>query len=181
MDNKIRRGACWVLCVGLAAAAVGGCKDEEEDKGYLGGVMDALTQAEVTAAKAHMRTLAVSLGAYASNNGVFPKSLDDLVKAEGLSDKAIRSIGKNPRLFSYINGQTMKSPPENVLVYDENPIYDRKCLLLRRGGEVELLGPADLREALAQTKARLAGSGYKGPSDPDAGNVGGVWDAGDFE
>ena len=181
MDNKIRRCACWVLCVGLATAAGGGCSDDDESKGYLGAVMDALTQAEVTAAKVNMRTLARELGAYESDHGAFPITLDDLVKAQGLSDKAIRSIGKTPRPFSYIQGQTMKSPPENVLVYDENPIYDRQCLLLRVSGEVELLGPADLREALAQTKARLAGPGQKRPSDPDAGNVGGVWDPGDFE
>lgn len=181
MDDKVRRGACWVLCVGLAAAiAGGGCKDEKESRGYLGALADALTQAEVTAAKINMRTLAGALGVYESDNGAFPISLDDLVKAQGLSDKVIRSIGKTPRPFSYIPGQTMKSRRENVLVYDENPIYDRQCLVLRVGGEVELLSPADLREALAQTKARLANSGRRS-SDPDAGNVGGVWDSGDFE
>jgi hypothetical protein len=45
--------------------------------------------------------------------------------------------------------------PENVLVYGSKPVHDGSCSVLRLGGQIELLSPEELQQALAQTQASL--------------------------
>ena len=171
MKDHVHRVACLVLCAAFAGLVLGGggCKkkDREESRGYLDVVLGSLSKAQIASAQANMRQLAMEMGLYAMDNIAFPPSLEALVEANDSDDRLIVTVGREPRAYSYIAGQNKTHPPANVLVYDEKPAYDGKCLVLRVGGNVELLSPEALEEAIEKTRAVLAADAGKG--GPDAG------------
>ena len=173
MKDHVHRVACLTLCAVFAGLALGGggCKKKEgkKSRGYLEVVVGALTRAEIEVAKTNMRQLAVQMGLYAMDNIVFPPSLEALVEANDCDERLIATVGREPRAYSYIAGQNRTHPPANVLVYDGKPAYDGKCLVLHVGGNVELLSPEALKEAIEKTKAVLAADAGESGRDAGAG------------
>jgi len=159
MTRRFDRLAVAAVAVVLAAAMTVpiGCekKKGKKSRGYIGAVIHALTVAEIRIAKTNLTTLGRELEAYAIEDDKFPPSLEALVESRGVSKSLIMSLGKKPHPLSYIPGQTPASPADNVLVYDDKPIYDKDCLLLRVSGQVELISPEALAEAVEQTRASL--------------------------
>ncbi|HUU21405.1 MAG TPA: hypothetical protein VM389_02615 [Phycisphaerae bacterium] len=154
--DRLTRAAV-VLAVAAAMTVPAGCekKKGKKSRGYIGAVIYALTVAEIRIAKTNLATLGRELEACAIEDDKFPPSLEALVESRGVSKSLIMSLGKKPHPLSYIPGQTPASPADNVLVYDDNAVYDKDCLLLRVSGQVELIPPEALKEAVEQTRTSL--------------------------
>jgi hypothetical protein len=45
--------------------------------------------------------------------------------------------------------------PANILIYEPKPVHDGRCGVLRLGGQIELLTPEELQQALEQTRASI--------------------------
>jgi hypothetical protein len=86
----------------------------------------------------------------AAHDGLFPPALADLNRRE-----LLRAPGPDGQEYQYVPGQRDSSPRTNILAYEKVPVHNGKVLALRVGGTVDLLAPADLDQALAQTNKKL--------------------------
>jgi len=127
-------------------------KDADANLGdYLSAVMAAKGRAETVAAQVHMRALYQALTAYAlTHGGKYPPDL------KALGDRALlRAPGSSGAAYGYIAGQSDRSPRAHVLVYEETANHGGKAIVLRVGGEVELLTSTQLRQALDATRKAI--------------------------
>ena len=57
--------------------------------------------------------------------------------------------------YKYIPGHGANSPDSNVVLYEPKAVHDGRAGVLRLGGQVELLTPEELQQAIDQTLANL--------------------------
>jgi hypothetical protein len=157
-------GALAVLVVGISfgiyrAMNPTSAPPPERRGGYLETVVGALHKTEAEACRARMVEVYRSLLMYANeNDGQFPPSLEEAF-ADGDARLATRCPGREAHAYLYVPGQTTLSPSDGVLVYESDeprPAHRGNSTVLRVSGEVELLAPAELDEALAATRAAIA-------------------------
>lgn len=165
MSSGYCRAACWAMAAVLAV--VGGC-GKKRDEGSSG------SPADVEAAKKALRPLQVALGDYDAQSGAFPERLKALVIEGEISEKDILTVDGKP--FTYVEGQSLKDPPENVLLYDARPIYDGKALVLQVGGDIVLMDTDALMAARKKTTDFLEAAKKK-----KGGGMGGIWEEGDLD
>jgi hypothetical protein len=121
---------------------------------YTQTMIDTKFTAETVKCQTNLRTIAQNIQIYALSNEAFPSSLDDLVQWSG-STQLFKCPSPDGGKYIYIPGQNSGMSPSNVLVYESKPVHDGRCSVLRLGGQVELLTPEELKQALAQTHASL--------------------------
>jgi hypothetical protein len=118
---------------------------------YFLGVYRARKQAETLADKIAMGVLGKDLTMYAAaHDGLFPPTLAELGRRD-----LLHAPGPDGQPYQYVPGQRDSSPRTNILAYEKQPVHNGKLLALRVSGTVDLLAPADLEKALAQTKKKL--------------------------
>ncbi len=110
--------------------------------------------AETVKCQTNLRTIAQNIQIYALSNEGFPPSLEDLVQWSG-STQLFKCPSPDAGKYVYVPGQNSGMSPANVLLYESKPVHDGRCSVLRLGGQIELLTPEELQQALAQTQASL--------------------------
>ncbi len=104
---------------------------------------------------ANLRSIWQCIQSYAITNEQFPSSQDELVQWCGGS-KIFRCPASDPPVeYVYIPGQNLDMPPDNILVYEPEPVHDGKCSVLRLSGQIDLLTPEEVRVAVIRTIERL--------------------------
>jgi hypothetical protein len=118
---------------------------------YLQTVFRARKQAETLADKVALTVVGKDLTMYAAgHDGKFPATLAELGQRD-----LLHAPGPDGQPYQYVPGQRDSSPRNNILAYEKHPVHSGKVLALRVSGTVDLLTPADLDRALAQTKKKL--------------------------
>lgn len=102
----------------------------------------------------NMRTIAQNIQIYALSNDSFPPSPEALIEFCG-STQLFQCPDPEGGKYIYIHGQNNNMPPTNILLYEPKPVHDGRCCVLRLNGQIELLSPEQLEEAVAQTLAGL--------------------------
>ena len=123
-------------------------------KQYGETMIETTNSAETVKCQTNLRTIGQNIEMYAVSNDEFPPS-----------QRALMEWCNNIRLFRcpvdegdsyiYIPGQNAEMPPANILLYESKPRHQGRCNVLRLGGQIELLTPEELRQAVSQTVAQL--------------------------
>jgi len=109
---------------------------------------------EAVKCQTNLRAIGQNIQMYAISNDAFPPSMEALVQWSG-STQLFRCPASEGESYIYIPGQNAAMPPANILVYESKPVHDGRCSVLRLGGQIELLTPEELQQALAQTLTHL--------------------------
>ena len=102
----------------------------------------------------NLRAIGQNINMYAITNDSFPPSTEALGQWSGNS-QLFRCPDPNGQKYIYIPGQNGSMPPENILLYEPNPVHDGRCSVLRLGGQLELLTPEELKIAVTRTLKSL--------------------------
>lgn len=102
----------------------------------------------------NLRAIFQCIQTYAVTNEGFPPSQQELVEYGG-STQLFRCPAPDGEKYVYIPGQTGGMSPLNILVYEPKPVHEGRCNVLRLGGQIELLSPEELKQAVNQTLASL--------------------------
>ncbi|HUV65180.1 MAG TPA: hypothetical protein VMW24_14885 [Sedimentisphaerales bacterium] len=102
----------------------------------------------------NLRTIGQNIQIYAVSNEGFPPSQEELMQFSG-STQLFRCPAPDGEKYIYIPGQNGGMSPANILVYEPKPLHDGRCSVLRLGGQLELLTPEELQQALEQTRAGI--------------------------
>jgi len=102
----------------------------------------------------NLRAIGQNIQIYAVSNEGFPPSQQELMEYSG-STQLFRCPAPDGEKYVYIPGQSGGLSPLNILVYEPKPVHDGRCSVLRLGGQLELLTPEELQQAVAQTLASL--------------------------
>ena len=150
----------------LLAVAVGmtGCssKDEDGDKeqspSYFKSMGIARDLTEERACEVNLRDISLALRMYAVTEEQFPPGMVRRDGWEGLSLPAekLRCPSRSGREYVYIPGQDPTMPEDNVLLYEAEALHNGRCHVLRLGGTIDKLTPAERDAAVAETKRRIA-------------------------
>lgn len=121
---------------------------------YTQTMIDTKFTAETVKCQTNLRAIAQNIQIYALSNEGFPPSLGDLIQWSG-STQLFKCPAPDSGQYVYIPGQNSGMSPANVLLYESKPVHNGRCNVLRLGGQIELLTPEELQQALAQTQASL--------------------------
>ena len=121
---------------------------------YTQTMIDTTYAAETVKCQTNLRTIAQNIQIYALSNEGFPPSLEELIQWSG-STQLFKCPAPDGGEYVYIPGQNSGMSPANVLIYESKPVHNGRCSVLRLGGQIELLSPEELQQALAQTQAAL--------------------------
>ena len=102
----------------------------------------------------NLRTIGQNLQMYTISNGTFPSSLEELIEFSG-STQLFKCPSPEGQQYKYIPGQGSNAPGENILLYEPKAVHDGRAGALRKGGQIELLTPEELQEAIDRTLASL--------------------------
>jgi len=158
-----------VKIVGLAAAAtavvvalvlgIRACENQAEkyhkQPNYLDVVFGAKHMAESASSANNFRLIRDGLERYLQAFGEYPLKLQDLVDNGLLPSAALYPPNHPDQPYGYVSGQDETMSPENILVYEEQPVHRDKCNVLRLDGRIETLTPEALKANLAETRRRM--------------------------
>lgn len=102
----------------------------------------------------NMRSIGQNLHMYAITNGRYPGSLEELIDFSG-STQLFKCPSPEGGRYKYIPGHGGNSPDSNVVLYEPKAVHDGRAGVLRLGGQIELLPPEELQQAIDQTLANL--------------------------
>ena len=119
---------------------------------------DTMVQAkhDATSVKCQMnlRAIGQNLHLHAVTNGTYPESLEELMRFSG-NTQLFKCPSPEGGQYKYITGHGRNSPDSNVVLYEPKAVHDGRAGVLRLGGQVELLTPEELQQAIDQTMANL--------------------------
>lgn len=121
---------------------------------YVETMVQAKHDATSVKCQMNMRAIGQNLQMYTMSNGTLPASLEELMEFSG-STQLFQCPAPDGERYKYIPGQSGNAPPENILVFEPKAVHDGRAGVLRMGGQIELLLPEDLQQAVAQTLASL--------------------------
>jgi hypothetical protein len=111
-------------------------------------------RAETVKCQTNLRAIGQNIQMYAISNNEFPPSQEALVEWSGTT-QLFHCPATDGERYVYIPGQNSTMSPMNILVYEPKPVHDGRCSVLRLGGQIELLTPEELQQAVAQTLSAL--------------------------
>ncbi len=120
---------------------------------YGQAMIDTSYKASVIKCQMNMRSIYQSLQLYVMENDAFPSSQEELVNYCGDS-RLFHCDEPNAPMYVYIPGQGGNMPPTNVLLYEPKPVHGGQCNVLFANGQIALLTPEELKQAIETTKAR---------------------------
>ncbi|MBN2589395.1 MAG: hypothetical protein JXA96_06010 [Sedimentisphaerales bacterium] len=121
---------------------------------YGEGMINTTNKASGIVCTSNMNQIFQILQMYSISEGELPASYEALVNEVGTSGVFHCSESDSPN-YSYIPGQTLSSPPDNILLYESVPVHNGMCNVLRVSGKVEMLTPEELQAAIQQTESHL--------------------------
>lgn len=120
---------------------------------YTTGMIRTSNKASTVACQANFRAIGQNLQMCAISNGSFPATQKELMDFSGYT-RLFRCPDPNGSDYVYVPGQTGDMPSTNVVLYETEPVHDGRCNVLFLGGQIALLTPEELRQALEATTAR---------------------------
>jgi len=102
----------------------------------------------------NLRTIGQNIQMYAISNESFPPSLEALIEFSG-STQLFQCPDPKGGKYVYIPGQNSSMPSTNILLYEPRPVHDGRCGVLLLGGQIELVSPEQVQQAVGQTLAGL--------------------------
>lgn len=138
--------ACGILWLIKSFADVG--------KQYGDTMVETTYRAETVKCQTNLRTIWQNIQMYVISNDAFPPTQEALVEWSG-NTQLFRCPASEGESYVYIPGQNPAMSPMNILLYEPKPVHDGRCSVLRLGGQLELLTPEELQQALAQTRAGI--------------------------
>jgi len=139
----IAAGIWWIMKIGGQAG-----------QQYTDAMIKTSNRAATISCQANFRAIGQNLQMYAITNGNFPASRQELMEWSGNS-RLFRCPDPNGADYVYIPGQRQDMPAANVLLYEPKPVHDGRCNALFLGGQIELLTPEQLQQAVAATRAQI--------------------------
>jgi prepilin-type processing-associated H-X9-DG protein len=121
---------------------------------YTEAMVNTSHKATTLTCQTNMQTIFKNLNIYAISNERFPESQQELVEFGGYA-RLFQCPDPNGSQYVYIPGQSGDMSPSNVLLYESKPVHDGKCNVLFLGGQIEMLTPEQLKQALEATAAHL--------------------------
>lgn len=121
---------------------------------YTDTMIEATYTATTVKCQTNLRAIGQNIQMYNITNGRFPPSLEELVEWSG-STQLFRCPAPDGERYVYIPGQNGGMSPTNVLLYEPKAVHDGRCNVLRLGGQIELLRPEEVQQAVARTLASL--------------------------
>ena len=121
---------------------------------YTQTMIDTKYTAEAVKCQTNMRAIFQNIQMYALSNEGYPPSLQELIQWSG-NTRLFQCPSPDGGKYVYISGQNSRMSPANILLYEPEPVHDGRCSVLRLGGQIELLTPEELQQALAQTQAAI--------------------------
>ncbi|MBN1361846.1 MAG: hypothetical protein JW993_14715 [Sedimentisphaerales bacterium] len=119
---------------------------------YSQAMIDTSNKASVIKCQTNLRSIYQSLQVYAIENESFPSSQEELVRYCGDS-RLFRCSEPNAPTYVYIPAQRSDASPLSVLLYEPAPVHEGKCSVLFAGGQIALLAPEELKQAIDATLA----------------------------
>jgi hypothetical protein len=126
----------------------------EAGQQYTDVMIDTKYRAETVRCQTNLRAIGQNLQLYAMDNERFPPSLEVLIEWSG-STQLFQCPAPGGEQYVYIPGQNGGMSPANILLYEPKPVHDGRCSVLRLGGQLELLSPEEVQQAVARTLAGL--------------------------
>jgi len=126
----------------------------EAGQQYTDGMIKTQNKAITVKCQMNLRTIAQNMQIYAMSNDSFPPSQQDLIEFCG-STQLFQCPDPEGGKYIYIPGQNNNMPPSNILLYEPVAVHDGCCNVLRLGGQIELLSPEQVQQAVAQTMTSL--------------------------
>jgi hypothetical protein len=126
----------------------------EAGQQYTETMVQAKHDATSTTCQLNMRAIGTNLHFYAASNGTFPASLEELMEFSG-STQLFKCPSPEGEQYKYIPGQGDNSPDANIVLFESKAVHDGRASVLRLGGQLELLTPEELQQAIDQTSANL--------------------------
>jgi hypothetical protein len=126
----------------------------EAGQQYTDGMIKTQNKAITVKCQLNMRTISQNIQLYAMSNDSFPPSLEALIEFSG-STQLFQCPDPEGGEYVYVSGQNNSMPPTNILLYETKPVHDGCCNVLRLNGQIELLSPEQVQQAVAQTRAGL--------------------------
>ncbi|MHC4753403.1 MAG: hypothetical protein ACYTFW_26515 [Planctomycetota bacterium] len=117
---------------------------------YTGAVVETKYKAIAVKCQTNLRAIGQNIQIYATSNERFPPSLKALVEWSG-NTQLFRCPAPAGEEYAYIPGQNGSMSPANVLLYEQKAIHNGHCSVLRLGGQLELLTPEELQQAVGRT------------------------------
>jgi hypothetical protein len=121
---------------------------------YTNTMIDAKHSAEAVQCQMNMRAIYQNIQMYALSNEGFPSSQQELVKWGG-NTRLFKCSVDGGGEYVYVPGQNRNMPATNILLYESEPVHNGRCCVLRLNGQIELLTPEELQQALTQTQASI--------------------------
>ncbi|MEJ2705295.1 MAG: hypothetical protein P8Z79_22880 [Sedimentisphaerales bacterium] len=123
-------------------------------KQYNEAMVNATYRAETVRCQTNLRAIGQNIQMYAISNDGFPPSLEALEQYSE-TKQLFHCPDPNGVDYVYIPGQNPDMPPDNILVYEPKPMHQGRCSVLRLNGQLDLLTPDQLQQALERTKATI--------------------------
>jgi hypothetical protein len=101
----------------------------------------------------NLQSIHQTLLTYAVSNESFPGSQQELVSFAGYGSKLFHCPDPNGSEYTYIPGHRPDTSAPAVLVYESKPVHNGKCNALLSDGQIVLLSPEELQQALDAMKA----------------------------
>jgi len=124
----------------------------EAGQQYTDSMIKTQNKAVTVKCQMNLRTIAQNMQIYALSNNRYPPSLEALIEFSG-STQLFQCPDPEGGKYVYIPDQNNSMPPTNILLYEPKPVHDGRCNVLRLNGQIELLSPEQVQQAVAQTKA----------------------------
>jgi hypothetical protein len=121
---------------------------------YTEGMIRTQNKAITVTCQTNLRAIGQNIQIYAISNDSFPPSLEALIEFSGTT-QLFQCPDPEGGKYVYIPGQNNNMPPTNILVYEPKPVHDGRCNVLRLNGQIELLSPEEVQQAVEQTLASL--------------------------
>ncbi len=121
---------------------------------YATGMVNTQNKATLLKCQINLQTIWKDIQIYSISEDKLPDSFEDLSDYSSGSS-LFRCPEPNSPKYVYILGQRPDSPPENILVYEPQPVHNGLCNILCVNGNVEMITPEQLQAAVEQTKAHL--------------------------
>lgn len=102
----------------------------------------------------NMRSIYQSLQLYVLENGTFPSSQQELVDYCGDS-RLFHCNEPNAPMYVYLAPCRGDVPATNVLLYEPVPVHEGRSTVLFANGQIALLAPDELKQAIDATLATL--------------------------
>ncbi|MHC4640877.1 MAG: hypothetical protein ACYS32_04475 [Planctomycetota bacterium] len=148
----------FLIVIGLFGYAIWWVTKSVGDAGsqYGSAMVDTRRKAAALQCQMNMRAVWQNMRMYSIEKENFPPSLEALAEW-GADPRQFRCEASDDQQYVYIPGQNENMPGENVLIYELKGVHEGRCNLLRVNGQMELLTPEKVQDAVTKTHLQLRG------------------------